>query len=127
RRRTSESISSRAEAYGRSRDLVTREVGAPSLVPSLLDEIIDRLTVGVFAVDLEMRIVVWNDFLALHSGRSSAEIIGKNLFETFPDLNRAWLERKIRHVADLKNMSFTSWQQRPYLLRLAHHRHLTRG
>ena len=39
-----------------------------------------------------MRIVVWNRFLEVHSGRSAGEVVGKSLFDAFPELPRAWLD-----------------------------------
>jgi two-component system NtrC family sensor kinase len=118
---------SRVASARRSKEVVDPALAMLTLVPSVLEVIVDRITVGVFVVDLEMRIVVWNDFLAIHSGRPAKELLGRDLFESFPELNRKWLGRKIRHVANLGNMAFTSWQQRPYLLKLAHHRHIKDG
>lgn len=95
--------------------------------PSLLDFVVDRLEVGIFAVDADMNVVLWNHFMAMHSGRGADEVIGRNLFECFPELPRAWLEKKIRNVFILKNYAFTSWEQRPYLFRFRHNRPVTGG
>jgi len=81
----------------------------------LLDFVVERLEVGVFAVDREMRVVLWNRFMALHSGRRAEEVVGRNLFDRFPELPVKWLEKKLRNVFLLKNYAFTSWEQRPYL------------
>jgi diguanylate cyclase (GGDEF)-like protein len=93
----------------------------------LLHFVASRIEVGILAVDLEMRVVVWNRFLEAHSGKSASEIVGRSLFDVFPELPRAWLERKIKSVVVLKNFSFTSWRQRPYLFRFRHHRPITGG
>jgi diguanylate cyclase (GGDEF)-like protein len=93
----------------------------------LLHFVASRLEAGILAVDREMRVLVWNRFLEAHSGRNASEVVGRSLFEVFPDLPRAWLERKINSVAVLKNFSFTSWRQRPYLFRFRHHRPITGG
>lgn len=89
--------------------------------------IADRVEVGVFAVDAAFTITLWNRFMATHSRRPAAEVIGRNLFECFPDLPQAWLERKVRHVQALRNYAFTSWTQRPYLFRFDHNRPITGG
>ena len=94
---------------------------------ALANLIVDRINVGVLVVDREMRILLWNRFLEMHSGRPASEIIGRNLFDSFPELPRRWLERKIRGVMVLKSPAFTAWQQRPYLFRFAHHRPITGG
>jgi len=93
----------------------------------LLDFVVQRLEVGIFAVDAEMRIVLWNRFMAIHSGKHAEDLIGKNLFESFAELPRKWLEKKINNVFVLKNYAFTSWEQRPYLFRFHHNRPITGG
>lgn len=91
----------------------------------LLAFIVDRVNVGLLVVDADFTIVVFNHFLEAHSGRRSEEVVGKNVFDAFPELPGPWLTRKIRNVLLLKNYAFTSWQQRPYLFRFAHHRTIT--
>lgn len=93
----------------------------------LLDFVVDRLEVGIVAVDADMRVVLWNNFMVTHSGRPAGEVIGRNLFECFPELPVKWLEKKIRNVFLLKNYAFTSWEQRPYLFRFQHNRPVTGG
>jgi diguanylate cyclase len=93
----------------------------------LLDFIVDRAHVGIFVVNRDQEVVLWNQFMEIHSGRKAAEIVGKNLFDAFPELPRKWLERKVESVFILKNFSFTSWEQRPYLFRFDHNRPVTGG
>jgi len=93
----------------------------------LLRFVVDRLEVGVFAVDADMRVVLWNRFMAMHSGKSAEEVIGHDLFGSFPELPQKWLEKKIRNVFVLKNYAFTSWEQRPFLFRFHHNRPITGG
>ncbi|MFZ2853062.1 MAG: ATP-binding protein [Rhodocyclaceae bacterium] len=95
--------------------------------PALLEFIVDRVEVGIFAVDREFRIVLWNRFMSSHSQRAAAAVVGKNLFDCFPELPRKWLERKIESVFILKNYAFTSWEQRPFLFRFNHNRPITGG
>ncbi|TVO58649.1 ATP-binding protein [Denitromonas halophila] len=89
--------------------------------------IADRVEIGVFAVDVEFKVTLWNRFMATHSRHSAADVLGRNLFEVFPELPRSWLERKVRHVQALRNYAFTSWTQRPYLFRFDHNRPITGG
>ena len=93
----------------------------------LLAFVVDRLEVGIFAVDAEMRVVLWNRFMSMYSGKPADEVMGRDLFESFPELPRTWLEKKIRNVFLLKNYAFTSWEQRPYLFRFHHNRPITGG
>ncbi len=94
---------------------------------SLLEFIVERLEAGVFVVDRDYRVVLWNRFMAMHSQRSAKEVVGRNLFESFPELPQKWLARKIEGVFILKNYAFTSWEQRPFLFRFNHNRPITGG
>lgn len=94
---------------------------------SLLDFIVDRVNVGVFVVDRQMNVVLWNRFMETYSGKEASEVVGRNLFACFADLPVKWLQRKIENVFLLENFSFTSWEQRPYLFRFRHNRPVTGG
>jgi len=93
----------------------------------LLEFIVERLEAGVFVIDRDYRIVLWNRFMAMHSQRPAADVVGRNLFECFPELPQKWLARKIESVFILKNYAFTSWEQRPFLFRFNHNRPITGG
>lgn len=94
---------------------------------ALLDRVIDRVDTGILIVDPQMNIQLWNQFMVTHSQRSAEEVLGRNLFECFPELPKRWFERKLNGVLILKNQAFTSWQQRPYLFRFSHNRQVTGG
>ena len=93
----------------------------------LLDFIVDKAHAGIFVVDENMNIHLWNNFMAVHSGKTPQQVLGKNLFTCFPELPKKWLERKIRNVFILKNYSFSSWKQRPFLFEFQHNRPVTGG
>ena len=95
----------------------------------LLEFIVDKINVGIFVIDAEFRVAVWNRFMETHSGRRAQNVVGKNLFEAFPELveSEKWLRRKVHNIFALKNGSFTSWEQRPYLFRFRHNRPVTGG
>lgn len=94
---------------------------------ALLDFIVHRAHVGIFVINREREIILWNQFMEINSECSAEHATGKNLFELFPELPRKWLERKIESVFILKNFSFTSWEQRPYLFKFIHNRPVTGG
>ena len=95
--------------------------------PNLLNFIVDRANVGIFVINHDRKVMVWNQFMEIHSERKADTVVGKNLFEAFPELPQKWLDRKIENVFILKNFSFTSWEQRPYLFKFAHNRPVTGG
>jgi diguanylate cyclase len=96
-------------------------------VAHLLNFIVDRANVGIFVINREREIVLWNQFMEIHSEQKSDAVVGKNLFAAFPELPQKWLDRKIENLLILKNFSFTSWEQRPYLFKFAHNRPVTGG
>lgn len=93
----------------------------------LPDFIVKWVDVGIFVINREMEVTLWNNFMANHSGQSAADVVGRNLFESFPELQKNWLKKKIDSVFILKNFAFTSWEQRPYLFRFPHNRPITGG
>ncbi|UXY17186.1 GGDEF domain-containing protein [Chitiniphilus purpureus] len=94
---------------------------------SLCDFIVKELNVGVFVLDPQYRVRLWNRFMAHHSGVKSEDALGQPLFELFPELPQKWLSKKVDSVFVLKNFAFTSWEQRPYLFRFQHNRPITGG
>ncbi|MFP3569016.1 diguanylate cyclase [Paraburkholderia sp. SIMBA_030] len=68
---------------------------------------LEGLACGVFAVDRDYRVVLWNRFMADRSGISAAEALGRSLFELFPELPVAWLKKKFETVFVLKISAFT--------------------
>lgn len=87
-----------------------------------LTDIIENINIGVAAVDEQNRLVAWNKFMVKNSGIQSAELMGQNLFDAFSYLPRQWMELKMRSVRLIKNYSFVSWTQKPYLFRFKNNR-----
>ncbi|HET6720416.1 MAG TPA: ATP-binding protein [Rhodocyclaceae bacterium] len=98
-----------------------------AVVPPPLALLVDQIDVGVFAVDRAATVVLWNRFMAVHSGRPTATMLGRNLFEAFPELPQRWLQKKLESVFVLGNNTFTAWELRPYLFRFPHNRPITGG
>ncbi len=98
-----------------------------TLTDTLLETIIDRLDVGVFILNQDMEVQLWNKFMSSHSGKAAKSTIGKGILELFPELPARWFSKKVDSVFILKNHAFTSWQQRPFLIRFSHNRPVTGG
>ena len=99
---------------------------ASSLTP-ILECAIDRINMGVFIINARMEILLWNRFMEINSGQPSDTVLGRNLFECFPDLPRNVVENKIKSVIILRNFAFSGWEQRPYLFKFRHNRPVTGG
>ncbi|MCW8908201.1 MAG: diguanylate cyclase [Sedimenticola sp.] len=83
----------------------------------LLLGIIHNVDVGLVVLDREHRIKIWNHFMWNHSGINPSTLTDRNLFESFPELPEQWLKKKLDTVFLLNNRSFSSWQQRPYIMK----------
>lgn len=98
---------------------------APSY--DLLQFVVERVNVGVFVVEPDYTVTYWNNFMATHSEKGADYIIGKNLFDSFPDLPARWFRKKIDSVFVVKSYAFTSWEQRNFLFNFKHNRPITGG
>ncbi|ALE57985.1 diguanylate cyclase [Paraburkholderia sp. SIMBA_055] len=94
---------------------------------SLSDLVVERVGFGIFVLDRDMNVLMWNRFMQDHSGLSAEQVVGKSLFVHFPELPRVWLSRKIESVFQLGSFAFSSWEQRPYLFKFDHDRPITGG
>src|SRR5947209_11390291 len=74
--------------------------------------LLERLYLGLVVVDSDLRVVVWNRFLELHSSVPVADVLGKVIFDCFPEVPRPWFERRLRTIFRLRNSAFTSWRER---------------
>jgi len=91
----------------------------------LLPFIVDRVNMGIFVLDRELNVLMWNRFMALHSGKEAEQVVGRPVTEVFPETNQRWLRKKVESVFMLGNLAFTSWEQRPYVMAFPHHRPIT--
>jgi diguanylate cyclase (GGDEF)-like protein len=94
---------------------------------SLSDLVVERVGFGIFVLDRDMTVLMWNRFMQDHSGLSAEKVVGKSIFANFPELPRVWLTRKLESVFQLGSFAFSSWEQRPYLFKFDHDRPITGG
>ena len=88
-------------------------------------DMLQTIDVGLIVVDRDYTVKLWNGFMANHSGMSSTEVVGENLFKLFPDIPQDWFKRKAESVFLLKNRCFTHWEQSPFLFRFKTYRPIT--
>ncbi|MBN3764156.1 diguanylate cyclase [Burkholderia sp. Ac-20365] len=96
-------------------------------LPSLSDLVVERVGFGIFVLDRQMNVLMWNRFMHDHSGLAAEKVVGKSIFASFPELPRVWLTRKLESVFQLGSFAFSSWEQRPYLFKFDHDRPITGG
>ncbi len=86
---------------------------------------LQMLDVGLVVLDRDYRIQVWNSFMENHSGRRPDHVIGKTLFDMFPDIPRSWFRRKAESVFQLNSRAFVTWEQRPFVFRFRNYQPIT--
>jgi diguanylate cyclase (GGDEF)-like protein len=94
---------------------------------ALSELVIERVGFGIFVLDRDLNVLMWNRFMQDHSGKTAEQVIGKSIFESFPELPRVWFTRKVESVFQLGSFAFSSWEQRPYLFKFDHDRPITGG
>ncbi|MGH1440069.1 MAG: sensor domain-containing diguanylate cyclase [Cellvibrionaceae bacterium] len=88
-------------------------------------DVVQNVDVGLVLLDKDYNINLWNSFMQNHSALAAEEIIGRNLFDAFPEIDQRWFNRKVESIYLLKNSAFTTWEQRPYLFRFDNYRPIT--
>ena len=69
-------------------------------VSGLLTGIVDALDTGIVLLDDRHRIRVWNTWMEWASGRQSAELSGKSLWDAFPGLRNTHLASAVEDALD---------------------------
>ncbi|RRQ21788.1 sensor domain-containing diguanylate cyclase [Thiohalobacter thiocyanaticus] len=87
-----------------------------------LMDMLQTIDVGLVVLDRDYRVQMWNSFMENHSGLTPAHVMGHNLFSLFGEIPEAWFKRKLDMVFELNTRSFTTWEQRPYLLKFRTYR-----
>ena len=90
-----------------------------------LQDVTQSLDVGLIVLDLDFRVVLWNDFMENHYHHDSGNVFDKTIFELFDDLPENWFRQKVRGVFQFRGRAFSTWEQRPYLFRMSHYRPFT--
>lgn len=88
-------------------------------------QMLQTIEVGLIVLNKAGKIELWNSFMENHSGVRVATARQRNLFELFPELPKAWLDRKIRAVFELKSRAYSTWEQRPHIFKFKSVRPLT--
>ncbi|MFO7558122.1 MAG: diguanylate cyclase [Desulfobacterales bacterium] len=80
----------------------------------IFSQIFDMLDVGIVILDRDLHVFKWNRWMTIHSKINPEEIIGKSLFDFFPDLNTPWFLRNCKSVFTFGNFAFFSQKLHKY-------------
>ena len=73
------------------------------------------LNMGIVILDAEHRVRYWNDWMAMHSRNSAEEMLDRNIFDAFPNLNQPVFLRSFKSVFTFGNFYFFSQKLHGYL------------
>lgn len=90
-------------------------------------QMLQTVDVGLVVLDSNSKILLWNSFMENHSGIRSSKALGSNLYQLFPKLPQAWLQRKLDATFKLGSPAYSTWEQRPRLFDFKSYRPLTGG
>jgi diguanylate cyclase (GGDEF)-like protein len=63
--------------------------------PGMLDCVLGAIDLGAVVLDRERRVVLWNRWMALHSGCAPASVMGRDFFAVFPELKGKRLDSAV--------------------------------
>lgn len=78
---------------------------------------VQQLPGGVVVLNSHCKIIYVNKFICRYSELAERDLVGKSFFATFPEVPKAWFNRKIETVLTSMVPEQISWQQRLYLLK----------
>lgn len=81
----------------------------------IFSQIFDILDIGIVILDSDLMVYKWNRWMELHSGISSEQIVGRSLFDFFPQLNNPRFMKSCKCVLGLGNLYFFSQKLHRYL------------
>jgi len=77
--------------------------------------VFDMLNLGVVILDQEYRIVYWNNWMGMHSEIPAEEVVGRDIFEAFPEIDTPVVRRSFKSVFAFGSFYFFSQKLHDYL------------
>jgi len=73
-------------------------------------QIFETINLGLVILDRDLKVTGWNRWMELHSGINTADVVGCQVCETFPDLSRSSFLRIVKGVLTFGN--YASYSQK---------------
>ncbi|MGZ3182441.1 MAG: diguanylate cyclase [Telluria sp.] len=61
----------------------------------MLESVLAAANIGMVVLDSERQVVLWNRWMAQHSGLTAEQVLGRDFFDVFPDLNNKRIEAAV--------------------------------
>ncbi len=84
--------------------------------PPPLEQIIDALNLGLVVLDRDLRMVLFNRWMAEQTRMEKESVLGRHILELFPELEQKGFAWKAENVFKLGNFSFFSQRLHRFLL-----------
>lgn len=81
----------------------------------IYSQIFENINIGLVVLDRKMKVYKWNRWMEMNSGISNEEIVGKNIFDFFPNLKTEKFIRSCDTVFTFGSFSFFSQKLHGYL------------
>jgi diguanylate cyclase (GGDEF)-like protein/PAS domain S-box-containing protein len=81
----------------------------------ILNQIFDAINLGIVILDRDLKVQKWNRWMEIHSGIEAAQVVGKPVLESFPNLNTRKFLRSCKSVFSFGNFCFFSQKLHGYL------------
>ena len=94
-----------------------RSVDALRLPAALVRWFSELTYQGMFATDRDLRVIVWNRWMEVHSERTASEVLGRPLTELYPELRPRGLEQYYRDALN-GQISVMSYGLHRHVLRM---------
>ena len=69
-----------------------------TITPDLFDALLGSLNMGVIVLDGERRVALWNRWMVRHSGLSGQDVLGRDFFEVFADLQGKRIDTAVQQA-----------------------------
>jgi diguanylate cyclase len=90
-------------------------------------QVMDTIDVGLVVVDHNYDVCLWNSFMQSYSGVAAEKIMQRNLFSVINNLPEQWLKEKIKTCVELRNRSFSNWEDRPHIFEFKNYSPISNG
>lgn len=78
-------------------------------------QVLDSINIGIVMLDTDLNITDWNNWMYIHSDKPADEVIGKNIYDVYPQLKRNCFVRGCKSVLSFGNLVFLSAKLHKYL------------
>ncbi|WP_271408333.1 ATP-binding protein [Pseudomonas sp. Q1-7] len=84
----------------------------------LAGALVEQIEVGIILLDRDLRILHWNEFVSLRSGKALEPALHQPLTAVFPEADTPRLEQMVARAREEGLHVYSHWREAPYLIQL---------